>query len=608
MKGKLFFITFIALLSMQTMAQDIPNGNFESWEDRGIPAAFGGGSYARPTGGWDCLNSLAPGSCEKVEGRTKDSTAALLTTKKISVPVGDMGDSYSSILMLGDFLTAFTEGSPNFGIPFSDQPCEFSFWYKYIPVSGDKGRVHISFWQGDRKNPKARWRKGITFTKTVNEWTQVVVDLTEYDEDNNKLNFTPTNMCIEITSSLSGMSDHTHPEDLSNVTQEGSQLYITELKFEYASTEAVYTVCGSSAIFGPGPEGWGWDPTDTSNDLTDIGDNNYQLVKSNVALDANTTYEYKVVQDHSWNVNWGIGGLYGENYTFTVPTSGNYNLTFVFNLVSGNCTVDAVNISTPSSLSQVPNGNFADWEDRGIPAAFGGGSYARPTGGWDCLNSLAPGSCEKVEGRTKDSTAALLTTKKISVPVGDMGDSYSSILMLGDFLTAFTEGSPNFGIPFSDQPCEFSFWYKYIPVSGDKGRVHISFWQGDRKNPKARWRKGITFTKTVNEWTQVVVDLTEYDEDNNKLNFTPTNMCIEITSSLSGMSDHTHPEDLSNVTQEGSQLYITELLFADETTGIQNVLSERPASSLRSYNLSGQQVDKTYKGIVIVNGKKVMIK
>ena len=608
MKSKLFFITFIALLSMQTMAQDIPNGNFESWEDRSIPAAFGGGSYARPTGGWDCLNSLAPGSCEKVEGRTKGSTAARLTTKKISVPVGDMGDSYSSILMLGDFLTAFTEGSPNFGIPFSDQPCEFSFWYKYIPVSGDKGRVHISFWQGDRKEPKARWRKGITFTKTVNEWTQVVVDLTEYDEDNNKLNFTPTNMCIEITSSLSGMSDHTHPEDLSNVTQEGSQLYITELKFEYASTETVYTVCGSSAIFGPGPEGWGWDPTDTSNDLTDIGDNNYQLVKSNMALDANTTYEYKVVQDHSWNVNWGIGGLYGDNYTFTVPTSGNYNLTFVFNLVSGNCTVDAVNISTPSSLSQVPNGNFADWEDRGIPAAFGGGSYARPTGGWDCLNSLAPGSCEKVEGRTKGSTAARLTTKKISVPVGDMGDSYSSILMLGDFLTAFTEGSPNFGIPFSDQPCEFSFWYKYIPVSGDKGRVHISFWQGDRKEPKARWRKGITFTKTVNEWTQVVVDLTEYDEDNNKLNFTPTNMCIEITSSLTGMSDHTHPEDFSNVTQEGSQLYITELLFADETTGIQNVLSERPASSLRSYNLSGQQVDKTYKGIVIVNGKKVMIK
>lgn len=233
MKVKLFFIMFIALLSIQVMAQDIPNGDFVTWEQRSIPAAFGGGTYARPTDGWDCLNSLAPGSCEKVEGRTTGSTAALLTTKKISVPVSDMGDFYTSVLMLGDFLTAFTEGEPNFGIPFTDQPRKFSFWYKYIPVTGDKGRVHISFWSGDRKDPKARWRKGITFTETVNEWTQVVVDLTEYDEDKNKLDFTPTSMCIEITSSLSSMSDHTHSEDLSNVKQEGSQLYITDLAFEY---------------------------------------------------------------------------------------------------------------------------------------------------------------------------------------------------------------------------------------------------------------------------------------------------------------------------------------------------------------------------------------
>lgn len=237
MKVKLFFIMFIALLSIQVMAQDIPNGDFVTWEHRSIPAAFGGGTYARPTDGWDCLNSLAPGSCEKVEGRTTGSTAALLTTKKISVPVSDMGDFYTSVLMLGDYLTAFTEGEPNFGIPFTDQPRKFSFWYKYIPVTGDKGRVHISFWSGDRKDPKARWRKGITFTETVNEWTEVVVDLTEYDEDKNKLDFTPTSMCIEITSSLSSMSDHIYSEDLSNVKQEGSQLYITDLAFEYAEED-----------------------------------------------------------------------------------------------------------------------------------------------------------------------------------------------------------------------------------------------------------------------------------------------------------------------------------------------------------------------------------
>ena len=113
---------------MQAKAQDIPNGNFTSWENRSIPAAFGGGTYARPTDGWDCLNSLAPGTCEKVEGRTAGSTAALLTTKKFTVNMGD-GDQtmYTSILMLGDFLTALTEGSPTNGISFTGLPTKFSF-------------------------------------------------------------------------------------------------------------------------------------------------------------------------------------------------------------------------------------------------------------------------------------------------------------------------------------------------------------------------------------------------------------------------------------------------------------------------------------------------
>lgn len=243
MKTKLILTVFSALLYMQSMAQDIPNGDFSSWENRSMPSDFGGGTYARPTDGWDCLNSLAPGSCDKVEGRTDGSTAALLTTKSFSVPVEGMGNFCTSILMLGDYLTAFTEGEPSFGISFNGKPSKFSFWYKYIPVSGDKGRVHISFWQGDRHNSNARWRKSVTFTETVNEWTKVEVDLTEYDDDNTLLNFTPENMCIEITSSITSLSEHTKSEDLSNVTEEGSQLYITEMM---VSNEAVGMLCDAN--------------------------------------------------------------------------------------------------------------------------------------------------------------------------------------------------------------------------------------------------------------------------------------------------------------------------------------------------------------------------
>lgn len=266
-------------------------------------------------------------------------------------------------------------------------------------------------------------------------------------------------------------------------------------------------------------------------------------------------------------------------------------------------------LSIQVMAQDIPNGDFVTWENRSIPAAFGGGTYARPTDGWDCLNSLAPGSCEKVEGRTTGSTAALLTTKKISVPVSDMGDFYTSILMLGDFLAAFTEGEPTFGISFTGKPKKFSFWYKYNPVSGDIGRVYINLWKGDRHNSTARWRTTATFTETVSEWTKVEIDLTRTDDNGNLLNFTPELLYVEITSSLTNMSNYTPSgAELSNVTQEGSQLYITEMKFDYDETGIENVSSERATVQSPTFNLSGQLVTDGYKGIVIKDGKKVVNK
>ncbi len=232
----------MALFAMPAMAQDVPNGDFSSWEDRSLPEAVGDGSYSRPTGGWDCLNSLAPGSCTKTEGRTAGSSAALLTTKKFMVNMGS-GPTvlYTSIMMLGDFLTAFSSGQPSFGIPFTGQPKTFSFWYKYLPVTGDKGRVYIKLWKGDEHEPTSKWRQSATFTQTVNEWTKVEIDLTKGDENGLMLNFTPENMYIEATSSLSYMSQHTS-DDVSGVTEEGSQLYITDMAFQYVITPAITSV------------------------------------------------------------------------------------------------------------------------------------------------------------------------------------------------------------------------------------------------------------------------------------------------------------------------------------------------------------------------------
>ena len=605
----------MAATAMTGMAQEVPNGSFAGWENWDIPAALGGGAYSRPTGGWDCLNSLAPGSCAQVEGRTAGSTAALLTSKEITVPMdGGKETFYTSCMMLGDFHTAFTEGEPSWGIPFTSTPKKFVFWYKYLPVSGDKGRIYLRLWQGDFHNSVARWKKKVTLTETVSDWTKVEVDLTAADENGEMLNFMPTKLLVEVTSTISGISNDTKDDEMSTVTQEGSQLYITDMTFEYGTEEHAYTVCGSSEIFGPGPKGYGWDTTDTGNDMTPAGDNIYQLVKNNVALQAGVTYEYKVVQDHSWNVNWGIGGQNGANFTLTVPTDGDYNVTFTFNLNEGTCPANAVSTSGTDPVTQIPNGSFAGWENWDIPAALGGGAYSRPTGGWDCLNSLAPGSCTQVEGRTAGSTAALLTSKEITVPMdGGKETFYTSCMMLGDFLTAFTEGEPSWGIPFTSTPKKFVFWYKYLPVSGDKGRIYLRLWQGNFHNSVARWRKKVTLTETVSDWTKVEVDLTAADENGEMLNFMPTMLLVEVTSTISGISNDTKDHEMSTVTQEGSQLYITEMQFSDEPVGIGCIASDPDTAIGEKYDLTGRKLSAPAKGIYIIRSgsgqmKKVLLK
>ena len=49
------------------------------------------------------------------------------------------------------------------------------------------------------------------------------------------------------------------------------------------------------------------------------------------------------------------------------------------------------------------------------------------------------------------------------------------------------------------------------------------------------------------------------------------------------------------------------ICFGDEATGI-HTIEAAPAANAAMYNLAGQRVDKAYKGIVIVNGKKYLNK
>lgn len=269
-------------------------------------------------------------------------------------------------------------------------------------------------------------------------------------------------------------------------------------------------------------------------------------------------------------------------------------------------------LSMQAIAQEVPNGSFAEWENRDIPAQLGGGSYTSPSGYWDTFNMLAPGSAIKTDGRTANSSAALLESKTVDMSVAGMaGETFTtSIMATTRYLTKMTGAEFEDGVPSTGIPARYlTFWYKYQPVANDKAQVFIQFNEDRVVKPEVtrtiKFRKEITETTT--DWTFGYIDLS-IDEKGRKSTDRDWGIAayfIDITSSASGLSSSTEGNGASVA---GSKLWITELQFANEVTAIDNVVSHRSSSLSPVYNLNGQQVDANYKGVAVQNGKKMLTK
>ena len=269
-------------------------------------------------------------------------------------------------------------------------------------------------------------------------------------------------------------------------------------------------------------------------------------------------------------------------------------------------------LSMQAMAQDVPNGNFASWEDRSLPAGVGGGSYTSPSGYWDTFNILAPGCVTKAEGRTAGSTAALLESMAADMSVAGFPGVVvtTSILATTSYLSLMSGEDFGQGVPCNGIPAHYlTFWYKYQPVGKDTAQVFIQF------NEDLVVRQGVTrtvkfrqqITEAATDWTFGYIDLSEPENNQDVSNrgWDVQAYCIDITSSASSMSSSTEGNGAS---APGSKLWITELQFADDVAGIQSVLSEPAAASSPVYNLSGQRVSGDYKGVVIRNGKKVVVR
>lgn len=91
--------------------------------------------------------------------------------------------------------------------------------------------------------------------------------------------------------------------------------------------EKTWTIAGQAAILGSD-----WDKDDESNNMTDMQDGTFQLVKKAVTVDAGS-YTYKVLANHSWDQNYGDpnSGDKDGNAILEIEAAGTYDITFVFN-------------------------------------------------------------------------------------------------------------------------------------------------------------------------------------------------------------------------------------------------------------------------------------
>ena len=127
-----------------------------------------------------------------------------------------------------------------------------------------------------------------------------------------------------------------------------------------AAPTHTYTVAGSPAGF----FGTVWTPTIEANDMTlNAETGKYEWTSPEATLNAGDNVEFKVVQDHSWDISYGLeGGV--PNVVLTAEKAGKYTLTVYFdpqnnNNVTGELTLIEEIVPEYSEFYAV--GYFNDW-------------------------------------------------------------------------------------------------------------------------------------------------------------------------------------------------------------------------------------------------------
>jgi hypothetical protein len=209
--------------------------------------------------------------------------------------------------------------------------------------------------------------------------------------------------------------------------------------------------------------------------------------------------------------------------------------------------------SLPLFAQQMPNGSFETWTQTG--------NYAEPNG-WNSPNpttaSLGTYTVTKESSVVQlGSAAAKIQTKSV------LGIQIPGLLTLGTFsinlvtMEAKIEG----GTPFTSRPTSMTGYYQYEPKFGDECFIGVLLLKQNGTSWDTLGTGSFASTTTKLAWTpfEINIDYTAPDD--------PTHLNIIILS-----SDRNNP-------QPNSTLYVDNLSFSYDPTGISDISSQTPSIS-----------------------------
>ena len=320
-----------------------------------------------------------------------------------------------------------------------------------------------------------------------------------------------------------------------------------------------------------------WNPEDATNDMTLGEDGSYTLVVKDVTLEKGANYEFKVVKDHAWDEAYP-----SENYVFNVDETAIYTVTITFNAET-----QAINVTTEKTgdVTVIPE---ATWT---VAGNFLGSSW-NPE---DASNDMT------LEGD-------LYTLVKTDVTL-EKGTSYEFKVVKDH---AWTVAYPSNNYTFTVD--ETGIYTVTVTFNAETQEINVTTVKTGEAGP-VEHTYSVMGTLGGDSWT-VDNDMTKGDDGIFTITFEDVaagNYEFKVRVDHDWSVSYPGSNYQLTVDQDGSKVVIT---FNEETkevnatvtapTGIATIKAEAAQGKL--YNVAGQKVSANYKGIVIVNGKKVLMK